>query len=63
MSPADLSAVVFLSNTEGDFTKALYHYNGGGESYARLVMEKASPFQKRLAAPLQGRIKLPEDTN
>ena len=56
-------AVMAGKSPEGDFTKALYHYNGGGESYARLVMEKASPFQKRLAAPLQGRITLPEDTN
>lgn len=53
-------AVMAGKSPEGDFTKALYHYNGGGEAYARLVMEKASPFQKRLAAPLQGKVKLPE---
>lgn len=56
-------AVMAGKSPEGDFTRALYHYNGGGEPYARLVMEKASYYQKRLAAPLQGKLTVPEATN
>ena len=56
-------AIMAGKSPEGDFTRALWHYNGGGEPYARLVMEQAPFFQKRLAAPLQGKLKAPEPTN
>lgn len=49
-------AVMAGKSPDGDLTRALWSYNGGGESYARLVMEKVVPYKKRLDAPLQGKV-------
>ena len=50
------AAVMQGKSPEGDFTRSLYVYNGLGESYARLVMEKAPAYQKRLAEAQAGRV-------
>lgn len=49
------AAVMQGKSPEGDFTRSLYVYNGQGESYARLVMEKAPVYQKRLAEAQAGK--------
>jgi soluble lytic murein transglycosylase-like protein len=54
-------AVLTGKSPEGDTTRALWSYNGGGEAYARQVMEKAAFYQKRLEAPLQGKIPTPKN--
>ena len=51
-------AVLAGKSPEGDYTRALWSYNGGGEAYARLVMEKVVPYKKRLDAPLAGKLPL-----
>lgn len=45
------SSVMQGKSPEGDFTRSLYLYNGRGEAYARLVMEKAAYYQKLLSQP------------
>lgn len=55
-------AIVSGKSPEGDFTRALWFYNGKGEAYARLVMEKAAYYQKRLQSPIQGKIKVVNST-
>jgi hypothetical protein len=52
-------AVLAGKSYPGDYTRALWFYNGKGESYARMVMEKVVPYRKRLDAPLQGKIQAP----
>lgn len=49
-------AIMAGKSSEGDYVRALWSYNGGGEVYARLVMEKVVPYKKRLDAPLQGQV-------
>lgn len=49
-------AIMSGKSSEGDYVRALWAYNGGGEVYARLVMEKVVPYKKRLEAPLQGQV-------
>ena len=39
------------------YVRGLYDYNGGGESYARLVMTQAVPYQKALDAPVHEQAK------
>lgn len=41
---------------KNDWTRALYLYNGGGESYARQVIELSTPYQKRFESPLAEKI-------
>ena len=52
-------AVLAGKSYPGDYTRALWFYNGKGESYARLVMEKVVPYRKRLESPLQGKVQAP----
>jgi soluble lytic murein transglycosylase-like protein len=42
------ASVLADRSPKGDYTRALWLYNGRGEDYARRVMEKASKYQKRL---------------
>lgn len=49
-------AIMAGKSSEGDYVRALWSYNGGGEVYARLVMEKVVPYKKKLDAPLQGQV-------
>lgn len=41
---------------EDDWTRALWLYNGRGETYARKVLEASVAYQKRLEAPLVTRL-------
>jgi len=41
-------SVMSGQSPQGDFTRALWLYNGRGDVYARKVMSKAAPYQKQL---------------
>ena len=53
-------AVLAGKSYPGDYTRALWFYNGKGESYARLVMERVVPYRRRLESPLKGKVAVPE---
>jgi len=54
------AAIALGKAPAGDWTRALYHYNGGGESYSRLVLEKSVYYKRRLDTPLQDKLKMAE---
>lgn len=49
-------AVLAGKSYPGDYTRALWFYNGKGESYARTVMERVVPYRRRLETPMKGKV-------
>lgn len=47
------AAVIMGRSPRGQYVRGLYDYNGGGEPYARQVLQLAAPYQKWLDAPIQ----------
>lgn len=51
------AAVLTGKSPVGQQLRGLYDYNGGGEAYARRVMQASVPYQKDLEEPLKGQLK------